>query len=88
MGTPRKLFDPLFFLQRELRLKVWINRQERILLDGLGRLGPDKRRQALWVVNTYDKLLRLQLKDPGRPSVYKLIAQGKLKIQRGRFVKP
>jgi hypothetical protein len=88
MPRDRKLFDPLYYLQRELRLKVWIGRNDRILLDGLNSLGQEHVQRALWVVRTYDKLLRVQLNDPRRPSVYKLIAQGKMAVRKGRYVSP
>ena len=88
MPRDSKLFDPLYYLQRELRLKVWIDNKDQILLDGLNYLGQEHVQRALWVVQTYDKLLRIQLNDPRRPSVHKLIAQGKLAVKRGRYVKP
>ncbi len=88
MPRDSKLFDPLYYLQRELRLKAWIDNKDQILLDGLNYLSRQQVQKALWVVRTYDKLLRIQLGDPRRPSVYKLIAQGKLEVRKGRYVKP
>jgi len=82
----RKLFDPLYYLERVLRLKVRIDNKDQILLDGLNYLGQHQVKQALGVVRTYDKLLRIQLNDPKKPSVYKLIAQGKLELRKGKYV--
>ena len=84
----RKLFDPLYYLERELRLKVKLDKKDQILLDGLNYLGQHQVKQALWVVRTYDRLMRIQINDPRHPSVYKLIAQGKLEIRKGRYVMP
>ena len=87
MPRHRKLFDPLYYLERDLRLKVKLdNKKGQILLDGLNSLGPHIAQRALGVVRTYDKLLRIQLSEPMRPSVYKLIAQGKLEVRKGRYV--
>lgn len=88
MSRQRKLFDPHSYLQRELRLKVWIDHKDQILLDGLNSHGPQNIDRALWVVRTYGRLLRIQITDPRRPSVYKLIAQGKLEVRKGRYVDP
>ena len=86
MPRQRKLFDPLHYLERDLRMKVGIDKKGQILLDGLNSIGQQNIDRALWVVRTYDRLLRIQLKDPRRPSVYKLIAQGKLEVRKGRYV--
>ena len=88
MPRHRKLFDPLYYLERDLRLKVWIDKKGQILLEGLNSLDQHNIDHALWVVRTYDRLLRIQLNDPKRPSVYKLIAQGKLEVRKGRYVEP
>ncbi len=87
MATPWQLFDPLYFLQHRLLLKVWIDKNNQIKLDGISRLGKEWRKKAVWVLRNYDKLLRMQLNDPRYPSVYKLIAQGKITIQKGQYVK-
>ncbi len=86
MPRQRKLFDPLHYLERDLRLKVGVDKKGQILLDGLSFIGQQNIDRALWVVRTYDRLLRIQLNDSRRPSVYKLIAQGKLEVRKGRYV--
>ena len=85
------IFDPLGFLERQLRLKVELARSGKILLYGLNGLSAQKRRQAFKVVHVYDKLLRMQLDAPKpelRPSVNKLLAQGKIVIKDGKYVLP
>ena len=82
-----KLFDPLKFLEHQLRLNVRTDRNGQIKLDGISKYGEEWRKQAIWVTRKYDKLLRMQLSDPRRPSVYKLIAQGKIMIKKGFYVK-
>lgn len=52
---------------------------------------PGHKRRHVWqVVKMYDKLLRIQLDAPNegmRPSVRKLLAQGKIKAEDGMYVK-
>ncbi len=86
----RSLFDPLIFLERELRLEVIMEPNGHIRLEGLGRIPANKRRKAMKVVKTYKELLRLQLDVSDkkmRPSVQKLIAQGKIRLEKGYYVK-
>jgi hypothetical protein len=86
----RDPFDPLHYLERAIRVKVRLEKGGRIVLDGLGRLSQQNRRRAMWVLRTYEKLLRLQLDAPKpelRPSIRKLIAQGKLRIVNGTYVR-
>jgi hypothetical protein len=85
----RDPFDPLHYLERTIRVKVRLREDGRIVLDGLHRLSQQNRRRAAWVLRTYDRLLRLQLDAPKpelRPSVRKLLAQGKLRIVEGKYV--
>jgi hypothetical protein len=85
----RQLFDPLRFLEQQLLLSVVHGRDDRIYLQGISKLPPQKKKQAKWVLDTYEGLLRLQLDAPKkelRLSVQKLIAQGKLRIVNGRYV--
>lgn len=87
----RTPFDPLSFLQGELRLKVELTPQGKIVLHGMSRLHPRHRKRAKWVLDTYERLLRMQLDAPKRempPSVRKLLAQGKIVIRGGRHVVP
>jgi len=89
MHTP--IFDPLRFLEVQLRLQVTLGRDGKILLHGLNDLSPKRRQQAFNVVKVYDKLLRMQLDAPTRelrPSVNKLLAQGKIVIKNKRYVLP
>ncbi|MBS3779067.1 MAG: hypothetical protein KGY41_01590 [Desulfovermiculus sp.] len=63
----------------------------KILLYGLSGLSAKRRQQAFNVVRVYDKLLRMQLDSPSRelrPSVNKLLAQGKIVIKNKRYVLP
>lgn len=81
-------FDPLIFLERQLLLTVRLDESGNILVYGVSGLSPVKRRQVSWVVRTYAGLLRLQLKASKpelRPSVRKLMAQGKVGIKKGRY---
>jgi len=62
-----------------------------ILLHGLNDLSPKRRQQAFKVVKVYDKLLRMQMDAPTRelrPSVNKLLAQGKIVIKNKKYVLP
>jgi hypothetical protein len=85
------IFDPLRFLEVQLRLQVTLGRDGKILLHGLNDLSPKRRQQAFKVVKIYDKLLRMQLDAPTRelrPSVNKLLAQGKVVIKNKKYVLP
>jgi hypothetical protein len=85
------IFDPLRFLEHQLRLEVTLGQNGKILLHGLNDLSPKRRQQAFNVVKVYDKLLRMQLDAPRRemrPSVNKLLAQGKIVIKNKKYVLP
>ncbi len=89
MSFYRSPFDPLQYLN-SLRLDVRLDTRGRIVLDGLNRIPGHKRRQAWQVVKIYDRLLRMQLDAPSegmRPSVRKLLAQGRITVQEGRYVR-
>jgi hypothetical protein len=89
MHTP--IFDPLRFLEQQLRLQVKLAPNGKILLYGLNELSAKRRQQAFNVVKVYDKLLRMQLDAPTRelrPSVNKLLAQGKIVIKNKKYVLP
>jgi hypothetical protein len=84
-----QLFDPLRFLERQLFLDVYRGQDGGIYLQGIGSLPARKRKQAKWVLERYRGLLLLQLDAPKkefRPSVQKLLAQGKISIQNKRYV--
>ena len=89
MSYHRKLFDPLRYLNSH-RLNVRLDQNGRIVLDGMRDVPGHKRRQVWQVVKEYDKLLRMQLDAPCegmRPSVRKLLAHGKIKVEGGRYVR-
>ncbi len=89
MRRKQRPFDPLRFLQGYMRLEVSLDIRGNIVVDGRSRLEPEHWKQVRWVLNTYDKLLRMQLDAPDkelRPSVRKLLAQGKIVIRGGRYV--
>ena len=86
----RRLFDPLRLLEHQLLLNVYQGQDGGIYLQGIGSLPHRKRKQAKWVLDNYEGLLRLQLDAPKkrlRPSVQKLLAQGKIRIVNGRYVR-
>ena len=81
-------FDPLIFLERQLLLTVRMEETGTILVYGISKLHSNKQKQVSWTVRTYAGLLRLQLnasKPELRPSVQKLMAQGKVGIKNGRY---
>ena len=85
------IFDPLRFLERNLRLNVQLVSTDKILLYGLNDLPAQKSQLAFKIVQVYDKLLHMQLDAPKpelRPSVNKLLAQGKIVIKEGKYVLP
>lgn len=89
MSHVRPPFDPLHFLYG-LRLDARLDKNGRIVLEGTSSILKERRREALKVVKMYEKLLRIQLDAPNegmRPSVRKLLAQGKLKMEGVRYVK-
>jgi ribosome recycling factor len=86
-----QVFDPLRFLEHQLRLEVRLGQNGKILLYGLNNLSAKRRQQAFKVVKVYDKLLRMQLDAPRREmrtSVNKLLAQGKIVIKNKKYVLP
>ena len=88
MRTP---FDPLFFLERELRLRVFLGSKGNISVHGLEELSPKRQTKARKIIDIYNDLLLLQLDAPDRgmrPSVRKLMAQGKIAICEGKYVVP
>ena len=78
-----------FFYSFEIKLttiKEYLHLYHEILVN---YLLPHQHKQAKAVLKTYDKLLRLQLAAPSkrmRPSVRKLLAQGKIEIRSGQYV--
>ena len=80
---------PLRFLENQLLLAVVLGKDNRVHLEGISRLPLKKRRQAKWVLDNYEGLLRLQLDAPKRglrPSVQKLLAQSKIRIENRHYV--
>ena len=83
----KQLIDSLRFLERQLLLSVEQGREDRIYLQGISKLPPQKKKQAKWVLGNYDGFLRLQLDAPKkelRPSTQKLIAQGKPRVVKDK----
>ncbi|EFI33117.1 hypothetical protein Dthio_PD0432 [Desulfonatronospira thiodismutans ASO3-1] len=86
----RTHFDPLQYLEYELRLDLSLDSRGSIVVKGLWSLHPHQKQKAQATLTTYNKLLRLQLNAPSRkmrPSVRKLLAQGKIEIKGGQYVK-
>ncbi len=77
-------FDPLQFLEFEMRLDLDLDSNGQIKVKHMWSLEPPQKKKARAVLKTYDKLLRLQLDAPSkkmRPSVRKLLAQGEIEIR-------
>lgn len=71
----------------ELRV-YYYKRGTHIVLDGIAMLSEDKQNQARQVVRMYPRILELQMDAPKqelRPSIRKLMAQGKVEIVKGRY---
>ncbi len=86
MRTP---FDPLHYLEYEMRLYLDLDSKGNIAIKGMWSLESHQKTKAQAVLDTYDKLLRLQLDAPSesmRPSVRKLLAQGKIEIRDGQYI--
>ncbi|HMB30626.1 MAG TPA: hypothetical protein VKN82_02245 [Desulfohalobiaceae bacterium] len=85
----RILFDPLFFLEYDLRLTVSLEGNGYIRLDGLRILPAHQRRMTMKYIRIYKGLLCMQQDAPRRmrPSLQKLIAQGKIRLEKGQYVK-
>ena len=85
----RSPFDPLQYLQSELRLDLNLDSKGNIVVEGMWQLHPHQKKNANHILKLYGKLLLLQLDAPSkrmRPSVRKLMAQGKIEIRNGQYV--
>lgn len=85
----RPLFDPHLYLEYELRLDISLDSKGNVIAKGIWSLLPHQQKKARAVLKTYDRLLKLQLDPPNkrmRPSVRKLLAQGKIEIRDGQYV--
>jgi hypothetical protein len=85
MRTP---FDPLSYLE-SLYLDLFLDPSGNVVAEGMWSLEPHQKKKAKTILRIYDKLLRLQLDAPSesmRPSVRKLLAQGKIEIRDGQYV--
>jgi hypothetical protein len=72
-----------------MRLSLDLDSKGNIVAEGMWHLHPHQYKQAKAVLKTYDRLLRLQLNATSkrmRPSVRKLLAQGKIEIMGGQYV--
>lgn len=68
---------------------MWLDNKEQIRLDGYYSLSLKKRKQVDSALANYRPLLLMQLDAPNkgmRPSVRKLLAQGKVVVKDGRYV--
>jgi hypothetical protein len=85
---PRTPFDPLQFLEQDLGLEIRLNSKGQIVADGFFLLPLERREQAENVMRIYHRLLLMQLDAPKRsmrPSVRKLLAQGKIEIVNRKY---
>lgn len=85
----RAPFDPLQFLRSEYRLDLCLDSKGNIVVKGMWSLHPHQHKKARAVLKIYGKLLKLQLDAPSksmRPSVRKLLAQGKIEMRGGIYV--
>jgi hypothetical protein len=79
-----QIFDPLHFLQRNLKCQVVLDKQGEVRLSFAFKQQQPTILKARKVLQAYRGLLKFQLENGGA-SVRKLMAQGKLKIEGGRF---
>lgn len=82
---PVSLFDPLRRLRVDLRAYASIGQDGGLHIEFQGKVLPHERKKALAIARAYEKLIRLQLENGGA-SVQKLLAQGKIRIESGRYV--
>jgi hypothetical protein len=79
----RALFDPLRYIEEELRIQVELD------ANGSPKLGPGhpiNREKAQRVLATYSDLVALQVRK-GRRSIQWLMAHGKIHLEGGRYKK-
>jgi hypothetical protein len=81
-----QIFDPLHYLQRNLKCRVILDETGEVRLAFAFRQQQPTIQKARTVLENYRGLLKLQLENNGA-SVRKLIAQGKLRIEGGRFIR-
>lgn len=77
-------------MEYELRLDLSLTPYGQIVVKGMWSLPIHQQKKAKAVLKTYNRLLKLQLNVPGRtmrPSVRKLLAQGKVEIRDGQYVR-
>lgn len=89
MSLYQKPFDPLGYLY-SLRLDAKLGENGEIILLNTNEVPAHKWEQVRYVVSTYAGLLRMQLDAPSkemRPSVRKLLAQGKIRVEKGEYIK-
>jgi hypothetical protein len=81
-----QIFDPLQYLRRNLKCQVVLDDQGEVKLAFAFKQQQPTILKARKVLQAYRGLLKLQLENNGA-SVRKLMAQGKLRIEGGRFVR-
>jgi hypothetical protein len=79
------LFDPLRYLREELHAKVFVDDMGAIRAN-LSRWDnkPIQQHRVRWCIENYEPLIKLQL-EHGGASVQKLLAQGHLELENGRY---
>jgi hypothetical protein len=81
-----QIFDPLQYLRRNLKCQVVLDDQGEVKLAFAFRQQQPTVLKARKVLQAYRGLLKFQLENNGA-SARKLMAQGKLRIEGGRFVR-
>ncbi len=82
--TTRRLFDPLRCLLEDIRCEVQLNRDGHPVVGFRGH-SPQQVVQARAVLDRYERLLALQLREGGL-SVHKLIARGVIRLEGRRYM--
>jgi len=84
---PGRLFDPLLYLENELRCRVSLEAAGEVRLQFDRQHSDENIRKAKAVAKRYARLLALQLRE-GRKSVQKLMAHGKIRLVAGQYRLP
>jgi hypothetical protein len=85
-AVTQQLFDPLRYLRRNLKCEVTLDPNGEIRLVFAGWQQEPTIRKARAVLHSYRSLIKFQLENNGA-SVRKLLAQGKIQLRDGRFIR-
>jgi hypothetical protein len=85
-AVTKQLFDPLRYLRRNLKCEVTLDPNGEIRLVFAGWQQEPTIRKARAVLHSYRSLIKFQLENNGA-SVRKLLAQGKIQLKDGRFIR-